>query len=263
MPEYGTLRQGDLGPTGPQLAPLYPALPWALPDAHLLKCSFDTDADFVRRVLPDPLTRPVSPFGAFIVQDVAESPLGRYRLAAQVLGCRYLTYARVYVLQAVIDGPVALAAFREVWSYPAKPGVVTIEETDTQLQCTVDTLDGDRLATCTLLGREPADTSKVLLEPELTVRVPPRFRSDEDPAEVTLVQLNRTGELRDARRGPFTLKFSTPNQAYPWAQLPDCGHIIGVDLYANLELAPTQYELAYRSDHFTLAGAGFPRNGQA
>ena len=110
MPDYGTLRQDDLAPTGPQLAPLYPQLPWTLPDAHLLKCTFDTDADFVRRMLPDPLTRPISPFGAFVVQDVADSPLGPFRIAAQLLGCRYLTYARAYVLQAVIDGPVALAA---------------------------------------------------------------------------------------------------------------------------------------------------------
>lgn len=261
MPDYGTLRQADLASTGPQLAPLYPPLPWALPDVHLLKCTFDTDAPFVRRMLPDPLTRPVSPFGAFMVQDVAESPLGPFRIAAQLLGCRYLTYARAYVLQAVIDGPVALAALREVWSYPAKPGSVVLETAGSQVHCTVATPDGQQLATCTLPNLQPADTSKVLLEPELTVHVPARFRLDEEPAEPTLIQINRAGALRDARRGPFTLEFFSPNAAYPWAELPNCSPIVGIDLHANLELAPTQYELAYCSDHLTLAGAGFPGDG--
>ena len=139
---------------------------------------------------------------------------------------------------------------------------MTLEQADSQLQCTVATLDGQQLATCSLRDLRPADTSKVLLEPELTVRVPARFRVDEDPAEPTLVQLNRTGALRDARRGPFALEFASPNPAYPWGELPNCGHIIGVDLHANLELAPTHYELAYRSDRLTLAGAGFPGDGK-
>lgn len=246
MPDHGTQRLEDLGPTGPHLAPLYPELPWALQDVRLLKCTFDIDADVVRRLLPEPLTRPVSPFGVFFVQDVADSPLGPFRLAAQFIGCRYLTYVRAYVLQAVIDGPTALAAFREVWSYPAKPGSVTLEDTGSQLKCTVDTLAGDRLATCTLLDPQPANTAKVLLEAELTVRVPARFRVD-DPVEATLVQINRTGTLRDARRGPFTVEFSTPNDAYPWAELPSANHIIGVSLCGDLQLAPTQYELPYHS----------------
>src|SRR5581483_453715 len=99
MPDYGLVAAEELGPTTPQLAPLYPALPWAMPGARIVKLAYEVGTDFVRHTLP--------------VYDVPESPFGPYRMAAQTLACRYRNFARVYVLQAVVDNPVALAALRE------------------------------------------------------------------------------------------------------------------------------------------------------
>ncbi|HEY3240805.1 MAG TPA: acetoacetate decarboxylase family protein, partial [Acidimicrobiia bacterium] len=121
MPDYGTVAAEDLPTTTPQLAPLYPALPWALPGARLVKLAFEVDLEFTRRVLPAGLARPTPPYGTLVVTDAPESPFGPFRLAAQTLACRYRNFARTYVLQAVVDNPVALAALREVWAYPAAP----------------------------------------------------------------------------------------------------------------------------------------------
>src|SRR5581483_10381666 len=79
---------------------------------------------------PAGLARSTPPYGTLIVYDVPQSPFGPYRLAAQTLACRYRNFARVYVLQAVVDNPVALAALREVWSYPAAPGTVELTDAD-------------------------------------------------------------------------------------------------------------------------------------
>ena len=41
MPDYGLVAAEELGPTTPQLAPLYPALPWSMPGARIIKLAYD------------------------------------------------------------------------------------------------------------------------------------------------------------------------------------------------------------------------------
>ena len=110
MPDYGLVAAEELGPTTPQLAPLYPALPWAMPGVRIIKLAYEVGTDFIRHTLPAGLARSTPPYGTLLVYDVPESPFGPYRMAAQTLACRYRNFARVYVLQAVVDNPVALAS---------------------------------------------------------------------------------------------------------------------------------------------------------
>lgn len=246
MPDYGLVTADELGPTTPQLAPLYPALPWVMPGARIIKLAFEVGTEFMRRTLPAGLARSTPPYGTLVVYDVPESPFGPYRMAAQTLACRYRNFARVYVLQAVVDNPVALAALREVWSYPAAPGTVEIIEgnADVPLSGVVAAPDGTELAAFTLTGVEGAEAERVVIDGELTARVPPRFSTGEGEP-VRLVQVNRAFALRDPARAGFTVRFGSAGDRYLWGSVPVTHPIIAVDTKADLEYALTDHVLDY------------------
>lgn len=244
MPDYGLVAAEELGPTTPQLAPLYPAMPWVMPGARIIKLAYEVGTDFIRHTLPAGLARSTPPYGTLVVYDVPESPFGPYRMAAQTLACRYRNFARVYVLQAVVDNPVALGALREVWSYPAAPGTVELTDSDGEISGVVAAPDGGPLGRFTLTGIEGAEAERVVLDGELTARVPPRFSTgDEEP--VRLIQVNRAFALRDPSRARFALEFSSAGDRYPWGAVPVTNVIIAVDTKADLEYAPTEHVLDY------------------
>jgi acetoacetate decarboxylase len=244
MPDYGLVAAEELGPTTPQLAPLYPAMPWVMPGARIIKLAYEVGTDFIRHTLPAGLARSTPPYGTLVVYDVPESPFGPYRMAAQTLACRYRNFARVYVLQAVIDNPVALAAFREVWSYPAAPGTIELTDGEREVSCVVAAPDGGPLATFTLVGIQGAEAERLVIDGELTARVPARF-STADVEPVRLVQVNRAFALSDPTRAKFSIEFTDAGDRYPWGAVPVTNLIIAVDTKADLEYAPTDHVLDY------------------
>jgi acetoacetate decarboxylase len=244
MPDYGLVAAEELGPTTPQLAPLYPALPWEMPGARILKLAYEVGTDFIRHTLPAGLARSTPPYGTLVVYDVPESPFGPFRMAAQTLACRYRNFARVYVLQAVVDNPIALAALREVWSYPAAPGTIELTDADGEVTGRVAAPDGAPLACFTLTDIQGAEADRLVIDGELTARVPPRFSTGETEP-VRLIQVNRAFALRDPTRAKFSIEFTSAGDRYPWGSVPVTNLIIAVDTSADLDYAPTEHVLDY------------------
>lgn len=244
MPDYGLVAAEELGPTTPQLAPLYPAMPWTMPGARIIKLAYEVGTDFIRHTLPAGLARSTPPYGTLVIYDVPESPFGPYRMAAQTLACRYRNFARVYVLQAVVDNPVALAALREVWSYPAAPGTVELTDHEGTVQGVVATPGGAPLARFTLTDIEGAEAERLVIDGELTARVPARFSTGE-AEPVRLVQVNRAFALRDPSRARFSVEFASAGERYLWGAVAVTNLIIAVDTRADVEYAPTEHVLDY------------------
>ena len=144
----------------------------------------------------------------------------------------------------MVDNPVALAAFREVWSYPAAPGTVDIADGDGEVACVVAAPGGAALATLRLTEIEGAEAERLVIDGELTARVPPRF-STADDEPVRLVQVNRAFALRDPARARFSVKFTSAGDRYLWGAVPVTNLIIAVDTKADLEYAPTEHVLDY------------------
>jgi acetoacetate decarboxylase len=215
-----------------------------MPGARIIKLAYEVGTDFVRHTLPAGLARSTPPYGTLLVYDVPESPFGPFRMAAQTLACRYRNFARVYVLQAVVDNPVALAALREVWSYPAAPGTVEVVDGDGEVSGVVAAPDGGRLARFALTAIQGAEAERVVIDGELTARVPARF-STGDAEPVRLVQVNRAFALRDPTRAQFTIDFSSASDRYPWGAVPVTNLIIAIDTRADLEYSPTEHVLDY------------------
>jgi hypothetical protein len=166
-------------------------------------------------------------------------------MATQSAICRYVTFVRAFVVQAVVDNPVAMAAMREVWGMPAKPGTVTISDDPAGSAGSVATPDGVPLAEWRIDNLEGAEAARVLLESEITVRLEPRFAVAGDATPPRLIQVNRAYALRDPKRGRVRLSFGDA-AGYPWALLPVTHPIIGVDTMADLHYEPTEYVLDYQ-----------------
>jgi hypothetical protein len=139
---------------------------------------------------------------------------------------------------------VALAALREVWSYPAAPGTIELTEAEGEISCVVAAPDGGPLATFTLTGIQGAEAERLVIDGELTARVPARF-STADAEPVRLVQVNRAFALRDPTRAKFSLAFTSAGDRYPWGAVPVTNLIIAIDTKADLEYAPTEHVLDY------------------
>jgi len=237
----------DLGPATPYHAPLYPALPWTFEGVRVVKLAVEVDLDAVRAKLPNPLSRSTPPFAAVVVHDVPRSPFGPFRMACQNIVCRYTTFVRAFVLQAVIDNPAAMAAFREVWSIPAKPGTIEFSDAsgDGSRSGRVLSAGGQPLAEWQLSNIEGAEAERVLLEPEITLRLQPEYAVHAATEPPRLVQVNRAYALRDPHRGRLSLRFHDDGPEYPWAVLPITHTIIGVDTSADLHYDKTEYVLDY------------------
>ena len=104
--------------------------------------------------------------------------------------------------------------------------------------------DGGALARFTLTDFEGAEAERVVIDGELTARVPPRFSTGADEP-VRLIQVNRAFALRDPSRARFSLDFTSAGDRYPWGAVPVTNLIIGVDTRADLEYAPTDHVLDY------------------
>jgi acetoacetate decarboxylase len=245
VPDYGQVMPDDLGPATPYHAPLYPALPWTFEGVRVVKLAVEVGLDAVRALLPNPLSRSTPPFAALVVHDVPDSPFGPFRMACQNIICRYTTFVRAFVLQAVVDNPAAMAAFREVWSIPAKPGTVELGGLGASSSGRILSVNGSLLADWTLTNIEGAEAERVLLEPEITLRLQPDYAVHREAEPPRLVQVNRAYALRDPHRGRVSLRFHDGGPDYPWALLPITNSIVGVDTSADLHYDKTEYVLDY------------------
>ena len=217
MPEFGRLTRDRVPFTTPFVAPLYPPPPWALPDAHILQVLFEIDRDVALEWLPPGLSKPVPPYAQILVVRYPESPVGPFAMASQLVVCRAQTRARGYALQAVVEGPpAALAALREVWGFPARPGRVRLHVTDTLITGEVDDDAGRTVASVTISDLHPADPQHIHYDPVLTPRMTPPVQDGRPPAVLELTQVDPDYTIKDCRLGRGSVRYPEASEGCPW-----------------------------------------------
>ena len=115
---------------------------------------------------------------------------------------------------------------------------------DGEVRGLVASPDGAPLARFAMTDIQGAEAERLVLDGELTARVPPRFSTGE-AEPVRLMQVNRAFALRDPSRAKFSIEFSSAGERYPWGAVPVTNLIIAVDTSADLEYAPTDHVLDY------------------
>lgn len=222
MPEFGRLTRDRVPFTTPFVAPLYPPPPWDLPRAQILQTLFEIDREVTLDWLPPALARPTPPYAQILVARYPESPVGPFALASQVIVCRHTTRARAYLLQSVVDGPPsALAALREVWGFPARPGAVRLSVDDTTVRGEVADDRGQTLAVVTMTELHPADPEHIHYDPMLAPRIAPPVQEGKGPALLELTQVDPDYTIRECRLGRGHVEYPRSSEGYPWSLLPN------------------------------------------
>ena len=239
MPDAGRLSEDRLPHTAPAIAPYYPAPPWKLPAARVIKVLYETDSAPVLEWLPPKLTRSTPPYAVITIERYDETPIGPFSAATQFIGCRAGFFIRALALQTIVDTPSALSALREVWGFPAKLGEVKVRETKTGLTARV-ACDGVEVAEVKLSGLEDVPASLVRFDAMLTLRTAPSLKDDARHDLLQMVQVDPDYEVKSAWRGSGALTLGET-----WDVLPVRNVVASLSCEMDTELPLARFVMPY------------------
>lgn len=242
MPDQGRLTEPRVPHTSPSIAPLYPPPPWKLPGARVLKLMYETDVEPLLTWLPPKLTRSSPPYAVITVAEFPETPIGRFSLAAQYLGCRAGFFVRALTLQAVTDSATAMAALREVWGYPCRLGNVTLSASGDDATAEEDRILLVRAKTA---EPEPIEADLVRFDPVLNLRVFPSLEEGKRHDLVQMVQIDPDYAVQMARRGTGAVSFPAEAGESSWAALPVRNIISAVYCEMDTELPLARFVMPF------------------
>ncbi|TMB99830.1 MAG: hypothetical protein E6J42_02250 [Chloroflexi bacterium] len=244
MPDYGRLTQQRLPHTQPAVDPLYPAPPWALPGARVLKLIYETDAEPLLTWLPPKLSRSSPPYAVVVVAHYHKSPIGPFSLATQGIGCRAGFFIRALSVQAITDSPVAMAALRETWGYPCKLGEVMLEQGDDGVSASIRSSDRP-LASLSLQEPEPIDGESVRFDPVLNIRSVPSLDEGKAHELLHMVQIDPEITIKESVRGRGDAELLASDGKSGWNALPVRGIVSAVYALIDTELPLARFVVPY------------------
>ncbi|MEX5718822.1 acetoacetate decarboxylase [Geodermatophilus maliterrae] len=207
--------------TTPLGAPAYPAGRYRFTGREYLNILYRTDAEAVRRVVPEPLTvaDPLVKFEVMRMPDV--TGLGSFTESGQVLQVEYEGESADYLHAMYVDSLASIASGREISAFPKKAGTPSLYVDSDTLVGTLDygTL---RVATATMgYKHAPMSDEDAIAEigrPTFGLKVLPGY--DRRPRILELVRSQITDiTVRGAWTGPARLQLFEHALA-PLADLP-------------------------------------------
>jgi acetoacetate decarboxylase len=244
MPDHGLLTEDRLPHAAPTIAPLYPAPPWPLPGARVLKVIFETDKEPVLNWLPPKLTRSAPPYATVIVEHFPKTPVGPFTLASQYIGCRAGFFIRAFALQAIVDNPLALTALREVWGIPAVLGEVQLRARKGDARATVSR-DGAVLAELSVAETQSMAPEVARFDPVLSLRMTPSVQEGKPPA-VEMVQIDPDYHIKEVHRGRGEVRYGATNgTGASWGVLPVRNIVSAVYCLVDTELPLARFVIPY------------------
>ena len=212
------VRQQSTTPLG---APAYPAGRYRFTGREYLNILYRTDAEAMRRVVPEPLTvgDPLVKFEVMRMPDV--TGLGSFTESGQVLQVEYEGESADYLHAMYVDSLASIASGREISAFPKKSGTPRLYVDSDTLVGTLDygTL---RVATATMgYKHAPMSDEDAIAEigrPTFGLKVLPGY--DRRPRILELVRSQITDiTVRGAWTGPARLQLFEHALA-PLADLP-------------------------------------------
>ncbi|MDE2891191.1 MAG: hypothetical protein OXN86_01595 [Chloroflexota bacterium] len=140
MPETGLIESANLPVVNAESDA--PAPPWEIGEALVQHITYEIPVASARRNLPDVVTRSAPTYGRVSVIDRADSPVGPYREALLMVGCRVGMIPALYVVDAVVNSEAARDAIAAHWKYLPSVGEVNVERGDDSIISSFDVGDG-------------------------------------------------------------------------------------------------------------------------
>jgi len=222
-------------------APAYPRGPYRFKNREYLNITYRTDAEALRRIVPEPLEidEPLVRFEVMKMPDV--SGLGSYTECGQAVLVRLGQERGEYLHAMYVDSHPAIASGREVSAYPKKLGAPRLfVDSDTL----VGTLDYGllRVAVATMgYKHQPLDAEAAKAEigvPTFMLKLLPGY--DRKPRICELVRTQITDiQVSGSWRGPARLQLFEHVLA-PLADLPVREVVAASHIVTDLMLAPAR-----------------------
>ncbi|MGY1697590.1 acetoacetate decarboxylase [Geodermatophilus sp. SYSU D00814] len=235
--------------TTPLGAPAYPAGRYRFTGREYLNILYRTDAEAMRRVVPEPLTvgDPLVKFEVMRMPDV--TGLGSFTESGQVLQVQYEGESADYLHAMYVDSLASIASGREISAFPKKSGTPRLYVDSDTLVGTLDygTL---RVATATMgYKHAPMSDEDAIAEigrPTFGLKVLPGY--DRRPRILELVRSQITDvTVRGAWTGPARLQLFEHALA-PLADLPVREVVSASHLLTDLTLGRASPVFDYLQD---------------
>ncbi|PWW20894.1 acetoacetate decarboxylase [Geodermatophilus normandii] len=235
--------------TTPLGAPAYPAGRYRFTGREYLNILYRTDAEAMRRVVPEPLTvgDPLVKFEVMRMPDV--TGLGSFTESGQVLQVEYEGESADYLHAMYVDSLASIASGREISAFPKKSGTPSLYVDSDTLVGTLDygTL---RVATATM-GYKHApmsdeDAIAQIGRPTFGLKMLPGY--DRRPRVLELARSQITDiTIRGAWTGPARLQLFEHALA-PLADLPVREIVAASHILTDLTLGRASLVFDYLSD---------------
>ncbi|MFZ4690091.1 MAG: acetoacetate decarboxylase [Polymorphobacter sp.] len=222
----------------PLQSPTYPVGPYKFFNRQYMIIYYRTDAAMIRKMLPEPL----QPDGDVVSVQWLDLPdgegFGAYSAALQAIPCTLGGEKCNFLVQMYVDNCPPLAGGREIWGYPMKYGIATLETAS-------DTLTGEltyatqRVANGTMVYKHsgPSDLGEIealLKRTQVTLKLIPDI--DGTPAIAQLVGINFDKIIvKGAWTGAARLEL-VPAVNCPMADLPVLEQMGGLHIVTDMTL---------------------------
>ena len=140
MPESGLIDSSGLPAV--EVTSDAPEPPWEIGEAVVQHITFEIPVPNARRNLPDIVNRPAPTYGRVSVIDRVDSPVGPYREALLMIGCRVGMIPALYVVDAVVNSEAARDAIAAHWKYLPGIGEINIDRDEDAITSSFDVGDG-------------------------------------------------------------------------------------------------------------------------
>lgn len=228
MPESGLIESANLPVVSAETDA--PEPPWEIGEAVLQQITFEVPVPNARRNLPDAVTRSAPTYGRILVTDRADSPVGPYREAVLMVGCRVGMLPANYVVAAVVNTEAARDAIAAYWRYLPSLGEIGFERSESEIRSTIDAGDGLTVELHSPIGEAAAATilrwdPLLVVEPQDGAGTASEIPSEHD---VQLAWLARGSALT----------YAGGTRSNPWIQLRSSNPITAVAAVEGQTIEP-------------------------
>ena len=209
MPETGLLDSSTIAAVSAETDA--PAPPWEIAEAVVQQTTFEVRVPQARRHLPDIVTRSAPTYAKIAVIDRADSPVGPYREALLMLGCRVGMLPAQYVAASIVTTEAARDATAAYWRYEPEVRAIDFERGADELLSTVHIAEGFTLSLRSALT-DAAAAGIVRYDPLLVVQP-----GEEGPEALEVLMEHEVREAWMARGTELT--YEGGERGSVWIQL--------------------------------------------